>query len=181
MCGICGIINYRQSAKIEASAIDNMCSMMIHRGPDSAGIYVENRYCPVVGFGHRRLSIIDLSESAHQPMSNKDKTIWIVFNGEIYNFRELRKTLEDKGHKFNSHSDTEVIVHLYEEEGIDCVKKLRGMFALAIWDLNNKTILLARDRFGKKPLLYFLRMGCFRLPLSLTPYWLARISAKKSI
>ena len=123
MCGICGIIDYRRGGEIDPIVINNMCSRMVHRGPDSANTYVDNNYSPVVGFGHRRLKIIDLSESAHQPMSNEDKTIWIVFNGEIYNFQELRKTLLDKGHKFISHSDTEVIVHLYEEAGIDCVKK----------------------------------------------------------
>ena len=161
MCGICGIIDYKQGSKIEPSVINNMCSRMIHRGPDSSGTYVDNNYSPAFGFGHRRLKIIDLSESARQPMSNEDKAIWVVFNGEIYNFQELRKTLEDKGHKFISHSDTEAIIHLYEEEGIDCVKKLRGMFALAVWDRNNKTLLLARDRFGKKPLLYYFRDGIF--------------------
>lgn len=161
MCGICGIIDYRQGGEINPMVINNMCSRMVHRGPDSAGTYVDNNYSPAVGLGHRRLKIIDLSESAHQPMSNEDKTIWIVFNGEIYNFQELRRILQNKGHKFTSHSDTEVIIHLYEEEGIECVKKLRGMFALGIWDRNNKTLLLARDRFGKKPLLYSFSGGVF--------------------
>jgi len=154
MCGICGIIDYRQGSKIDPAVINNMCSRMIHRGPDSAGTYVENNYSPVVGFGHRRLKIIDLSESAKQPMPNEDKTVWAVFNGEIYNFKELRLNLEERGHKFMSHSDTEVIVHLYEEYGADSINKLRGMFAFALWDQKKQTLLLARDRVGKKPLLY---------------------------
>jgi len=138
-----------------------MCLKMAHRGPDEGGIFVRNDCYPSVGLGHRRLKIIDLSASARQPMSNEDKTIWIVFNGEIYNFQELRKVLEDKGHKFISHSDTEVIIHLYEEEGVDCVKRLLGMFAFAIWDSTNKLLLLARDRLGKKPLLYSYKNGIF--------------------
>ena len=139
-----------------------MCSAMRHRGPDDEGIYIDIPASgPCVGLGHRRLKIIDLSEAGHQPMSNEDKTVWIVFNGEIYNFQEIRSILKDKGHRFKSHSDTEVVVHLYEEEGIDCVKKLRGMFAFAIWDSRNKLLLLARDRLGKKPLLYSYKNGIF--------------------
>lgn len=161
MCGICGIINYSKDYKIEESSLNTMCSKMVHRGPDEGGIFIKNDSYPSAGLGHRRLKIIDLSAAARQPMSNEDRTIYIVFNGEIYNFQELRKTLLDKGHKFISHSDTEVIIHLYEEEGIDCVKKLRGMFAFAIWDDKNKLLLLARDRVGKKPLLYAYKNGVF--------------------
>ncbi len=161
MCGICGIINYSKDYKIEESSLNTMCSKMVHRGPDEGGIFIKNDSYPSAGLGHRRLKIIDLSAAARQPMSNEDRTIYIVFNGEIYNFQELRKTLLDKGHKFISHSDTEVIIHLYEEEGIDCVKKLRGMFAFAIWDDKNKLLLLARDRLGKKPLLYDYKNGIF--------------------
>lgn len=161
MCGICGVINYSQGQKIDESLISGMCSKMLHRGPDEGGHYISNDNYPSVGLGHRRLKIIDLSASARQPMSNEDGSVWIAYNGEIYNFQELRRDLEGKGHIFKSRSDTEVIVHLYEEEGIECVKKLRGMFAFAVWDSKNKLLLLARDRLGKKPLLYAYRNGIF--------------------
>lgn len=161
MCGICGIIDYSTNRKIDEDVLRKMCTAMKHRGPDEDGTYVAEELSPSVALGHRRLKIIDLSSAARQPMCNEDKNIWIVFNGEIYNFLELRKGLEDKGHKFSSHSDTEVILHLYEDEGFDCVKKLRGMFAFAIWDSNKKLLMLARDRFGKKPLLYSYKNGKF--------------------
>jgi asparagine synthase (glutamine-hydrolysing) len=131
-----------------------MCQTIVHRGPDDEGIYVRD----AVGLGMRRLSIIDLS-GGHQPIHNEDKTIWAVFNGEIYNFPELRAELESRGHKFYTHSDTEVIVHLYEEMGPDCVRKLRGMFAIALFDQRRESLLLARDRLGKKPLHYALHNG----------------------
>lgn len=161
MCGICGIIDYSTNRKIDEDILRKMCTAMKHRGPDEDGTYIGEELSPSVALGHRRLKIIDLSTAARQPMFNEDKNIWIVFNGEIYNFLELRKGLQGKGHKFTSHSDTEVILHLYEDEGFDCVKKLRGMFAFAIWDSNKKLLMLARDRFGKKPLLYSYRNGKF--------------------
>jgi asparagine synthase (glutamine-hydrolysing) len=126
-----------------------MCSVLQHRGPDDEGIYLDGSF----GMGMRRLSIIDLA-GGHQPLSNEDGTIWVVQNGEIYNFPELRTRLERQGHHFRSHSDTEVIVHLYEEEGPGCVSSLQGMFALALWDQKQKRLLLARDRLGIKPLYY---------------------------
>jgi len=131
-----------------------MCQTIVHRGPDDEGIYANGP----VGLGMRRLSIIDLS-GGHQPIHNEDKTIWLVFNGEIYNFPELRRELEDRGHKFYTNTDTEMIVHLYEEMGSDCVKKLRGMFAIALYDERKGSLLLARDRLGKKPLDYALHQG----------------------
>lgn len=161
MCGICGILDYSKGQRIDDKIINRMNLNMAHRGPDESGTFIADESNPAVGLGHRRLKIIDLSSYARQPMCNEDKSIWIVFNGEIYNFPELRKILEEKGHKFISHSDTEVILHLYEEEGVDCVKKLRGMFAFAIWDSNKKSLMLARDRFGKKPLLYSFKNGRF--------------------
>ena len=127
-----------------------MTDTMVHRGPDDEGFYC---YGPV-GLGHRRLSIIDLA-GGHQPLANEDETVWVVFNGEIYNFGELHDELVKKGHVFKTRSDTEVIVHLYEEEGENCFERLRGMFAIAIWDARNRKLLLARDRVGKKPLFYF--------------------------
>lgn len=131
-----------------------MCATIVHRGPDDEGI----RASGAVGLGMRRLSIIDLS-GGHQPIHNEDKTVWIVFNGEIYNFPELRAGLEKRGHTFYTHSDTEVIVHLYEELGADCISKLRGMFAIALYDEHQQKLLLARDRLGKKPLYYALTNG----------------------
>jgi asparagine synthase (glutamine-hydrolysing) len=131
-----------------------MCQTIVHRGPDDEGIYAQGP----VGLGMRRLSIIDLS-GGRQPIHNEDRSVWVVFNGEIYNFLELRQELEMRGHKFYTHADTEVIVHLYEEMGADCVKKLRGMFAIALYDERKKSLLLARDRLGKKPLHYALHQG----------------------
>jgi asparagine synthase (glutamine-hydrolysing) len=133
-----------------------MCATIVHRGPDDEGIYARGR----AGLGMRRLSIIDLS-GGRQPIHNEDKTVWVVFNGEIYNFPELRQELEQRGHQFYTQSDTEVIVHLYEELGADCIQKLRGMFAIALFDENRQSLLLARDRLGKKPLYYALRDGRF--------------------
>jgi asparagine synthase (glutamine-hydrolysing) len=127
-----------------------MTSVLSHRGPDDKGIYTEGH----VGLGHQRLSIIDLSVAGHQPMSNEDNSIWIIFNGEIYNYEVLRKELITRGHVFKSHTDTEVIIHLYEDAGTECVHKLRGMFAFAIWDSKRQQLFLARDRAGKKPLVY---------------------------
>jgi asparagine synthase (glutamine-hydrolysing) len=149
MCGIAGIVGKDRTLQVTASEVHRMCETIVHRGPDDEGVYAQGH----VGIGMRRLSIIDLS-SGHQPIHNEDKTIWIVFNGEIYNFPELRPELERRGHRFYTNTDTEVIVHLYEEYGADCAKKLRGMFAFAIWDGRNQRLFMARDRFGKKPLFY---------------------------
>ena len=153
MCGIVGILNLRPAASaVDEKILVRMRDAMTHRGPDSAGVWISKD--KTVGLGHRRLSIIDLSPAGHQPMSNEDGTVWITFNGEIYNHLALRKELESKGHRYRSHSDTETIVHAYEEWGVDAVKKIDGMFAFAIWDSNKRTLWLARDRMGKKPL-YF--------------------------
>lgn len=162
MCGICGIIDYNKNASyVNEALIHKMCIELEHRGPDDEGIFVSEGDVRV-GLGHRRLSIIDLSMAGHQPMFNEDKTISIVFNGEIYNYAELRIELEEKGHLFKSHTDTETLLHLYEEYGADeCLKRLRGMFAFALWDSSKKTLFLARDRAGKKPLLYYHRNGIF--------------------
>ncbi len=134
---------------VSAAAIHRMCETLVHRGPDDEGIFAKGG----VGLGMRRLSIIDVA-GGHQPVFNEDKTVAIVFNGEIYNFLELRPELERRGHRFSTHSDTEVIVHLYEEYGAECVHKLRGMFAFALYDERRRKLLLARDRLGKKPLHY---------------------------
>ncbi len=141
MCGICGKLNFEKGASVKPALIRSMMDMIRHRGPTISGTFAASE----VGLGFVRLSIIDLS-SGHQPLSNEDGTIWIVFNGEIYNYRELRSFLLSKGHVFKTQSDTEVIVHLYEELGPQCVERLRGMFAFAIWDEN------AKDSFpGERP------------------------------
>src|SRR5690606_27281099 len=130
--------------------LDRMTDVLAHRGPDGRGTHVDGP----LGLGHRRLAIIVLSRDGAQPMCNEDGTVWTVLNGELYEFRSLRAELEAKGHRFRSRSDTEVIVHLYEEEGERFVERLRGMFALAVWDARRRRLILARDRFGKKPLCY---------------------------
>src|SRR4029077_11481093 len=142
MCGICGFTG-RDDALLEA-----MKSAIRHRGPDAEGSWTADG----ISLGHRRLSIVDLSESGRQPMGNEDGSVWITFNGEIYNQLDLRKELEAKGHVFRSHADTEVIVHGYEQWGDDCVGRLTGMFAFALWDTRRRRLLLARDRLGIKPL-----------------------------
>jgi len=154
MCGICGKLEFDPEARIAPSLVKKMADAIAHRGPDDEGYYIKDQ----IGLGFRRLSIIDLS-GGHQPLSNEDGSIWIIFNGEIYNYQELRAELISKGHIFKTRSDTEVIVHLYEELGPDCTKKLRGMFAFAIWDSKRKTLFLARDRVGIKPLYYYLDQG----------------------
>jgi asparagine synthase (glutamine-hydrolysing) len=151
MCGICGKLNFDRTATVDPNLLGTMLATIRHRGPDDEGIYVSGQ----VGLGFRRLSIIDLS-SGHQPLSNEDGSVWVVFNGEIYNYLELRKRLIDKGHVFKTQTDTEVLVHLYEEYGENLVQELRGMFGFAIWDDRNKFLLLARDRVGIKPLYYCL-------------------------
>ena len=150
MCGICGVFNFESREKVDARLLKRMADTLVHRGPDDEGFFISGP----VGLAHRRLSIIDL-EGGHQPMTNEDGTIWVVFNGEIYNFQELHAFLEKKGHTFKTRSDTEVLVHLYEEYGEACFERLRGMFAIAIWDGRDKNLILARDRVGKKPLYYY--------------------------
>jgi asparagine synthase (glutamine-hydrolysing) len=151
MCGICGKLMLNGQATVSPALVKAMADTIQHRGPDDEGYYVSGP----IGLGFRRLSIIDLT-TGHQPLSNEDGTVQIIFNGEIYNYRELRAFLLSKGHVFKTRSDTEVIVHLYEEFGPGCVEKLRGMFGLAIWDGKAKTLFLARDRVGIKPLYYCL-------------------------
>jgi asparagine synthase (glutamine-hydrolysing) len=148
MCGIAGKLSY-DAEPIQPSLLEAMTDALTHRGPDSAGYYFGDG----VGLGHRRLSIIDLS-TGDQPLANEDETVWVVFNGEIYNFMEVRQELETLGHQFRTRTDTEIIVHGYEEWGSQCVERFRGMFAFALWDVRAKRLLLARDRLGVKPLYY---------------------------
>jgi len=149
MCGICGF-NWK-----DERLVGEMTDEITHRGPDQHGVYVNDH----VSLGHRRLSIIDLSDHGRQPMTNEDGSVQLVFNGEIYNFRELRESLEQRGHRFASDADSEVIIHAYEEYGVDAVHKLRGMFAFALWDSRDRSLLLVRDRIGIKPLYYHHRDG----------------------
>jgi asparagine synthase (glutamine-hydrolysing) len=149
MCGICGVAMAEPGAAPDLEAVARMSARLVHRGPDSDGLFHENG----VALAARRLSIIDL-EGGDQPISNEDGSVTVVQNGEIYNHRELRAELERRGHRFRTHSDTEVLAHLYEEHGEGLVERLRGMFAIAVWDSHRKTLLLARDRFGIKPLFY---------------------------
>jgi asparagine synthase (glutamine-hydrolysing) len=174
MCGICGEIDFDHQG-IKPEVLKKMCQVLAHRGPDDEGMaFFRDGQCvegenPAVlskggngfevGLGHRRLSIIDLSEAAHQPLSNEDRSLWIVFNGEIYNFQEIREGLQKKGHLYKSRSDTEVILHAYEEWGVACLERFRGMFAFAIWDSRRKQLFMARDRLGKKPLVYYHQEG----------------------
>jgi asparagine synthase (glutamine-hydrolysing) len=151
MCGIAGIVG-----RMDRGVLERMLDTLVHRGPDDSGVWIG----PEVGIGMRRLAIIDLA-GGHQPMTNEDESLRIVFNGEIYNHRSLRKELEGRGHRFKTRSDTEAILHLYEERGERCVEGLRGMFALAIWDARQKTLFLARDRIGKKPLYFRHEEGAF--------------------
>jgi asparagine synthase (glutamine-hydrolysing) len=150
MCGICGILYHDRTRLVSESLIERMNIVLRHRGPDDSGAWVKGN----VGLGQARLSIIDLSPLGHQPMCNEDGTVWITFNGEIYNFPELKEDLLRKGHHFRSQTDTETILHLWEELGPACVERLRGMFAIALWDERQQTLFLARDRMGKKPLFY---------------------------
>ncbi|WP_409342177.1 asparagine synthase (glutamine-hydrolyzing) [Paenibacillus sp. MBLB4367] len=149
MCGIAGVM-YADGRTPSESELKRMTDIIYHRGPNDTGFYTD----PGIGLGFRRLSIIDLAEG-HQPLCNEDETVWIVFNGEIYNYKALRSMLQDKGHQFKTHSDTEVIVHLYEEYGEACVNHMRGMFGFVIWDRNKRQLFGARDHFGIKPFYYY--------------------------
>lgn len=153
MCGIAGVFNYSQSPNlVSESILKRMTDVIAHRGPDDDGVYINPTQ--TLGFGFRRLAIIDLSPAGHQPMSNADGSIWIVFNGEIYNHLDLRQDLEAKGYRYRSRSDTETIIYAYEEYGRDFVEKLYGMFAIALWDARKEELTLIRDRIGVKPLYY---------------------------
>src|SRR5579863_9623772 len=152
MCGICGLLNLNGEPVADRERIDAMSARLAHRGPDSHGKFE----LPHVTLAIRRLSIIDL-ETGNQPLSNEAGDVSLVFNGEIYNYREICEGLRDRGHRLKTHSDGEAIVHLYEEKGPDCLRELNGMFAIALWDDRAKRLLLARDRAGEKPLYYWQR------------------------
>jgi len=183
MCGIAGIFNLHRNQEISLNSLKSMIAVIQHRGPDGFGFYRDER----AGLAHARLSIIDL-EGGWQPIHNEDKTVWIIFNGEIFNYKELREDLERKGHRFYTMSDTEVIIHLYEDHGANCVTYLNGQFAFAIWDKKKETLFVARDRVGIRPLFYTTADGTFlfasevkslfmdeRVPRVLDPYALDQI------
>lgn len=151
MCGIAGIYNYISKEQVDSRLLQRMSNLIAHRGPDDSGTYINNH----IGLAHRRLSIIDLSPLGHQPLSNQDATIWITYNGECYNYKDFYSVLKEKGHVFKSNSDTEVILHLYEEYGLNFLDMIDGMFAFAIWDARRQRLLLVRDRIGIKPLFYY--------------------------
>lgn len=150
MCGIVGAVN-ADGRPVDAPLLERMRDTMVHRGPDDQGLFIDEN----AGLGHRRLSILDLSAAGHQPMANPNERFWLVFNGEIYNYLELAEDLKTRGHRFRSRSDSEVILHLYEEMGANCLERLNGMFAFAIWDRRERTLFGARDRFGIKPFYYY--------------------------
>jgi len=151
MCGITGIFEFGRGAVADARLLGRMTELIAHRGPDDSGLVLRGS----VGLGHRRLSIIDLSAAGHQPMASEDGAVWITYNGECYNYTELARSLRARGHRFRSSSDTEVLLHLYLEQGERFLEAIDGMFALAIWDERKQQMLLARDRLGIKPLCYF--------------------------
>src|SRR5262245_41016753 len=154
MCGICGVFDHRRERPVEPALLEAMLASIRHRGPDDEGVHLDGG----LGLGSRRLSIIDLP-SAHQPISSEDGAVTVVVNGEIYNYRELARRLRARGHRLATASDTEVIVHLYEEHGDRALDHLRGMFAFALWDAERRRLLVARDRLGIKPLYYSDRDG----------------------
>ena len=149
MCGICGIATAPGGPPVSPEILTEMCRRIVHRGPDDEGVHVEDG----VGLGNRRLSIIDV-EGGHQPLSNEDGSVWIAYNGEAYNFPDVRGDLLARGHVFKTRTDTETMVHAYEEWSLDFVPKFRGMFAFALWDRKDRRLLLVRDRIGIKPLYY---------------------------
>src|SRR5216683_701699 len=151
MCGICGIVCLDGRESVDEGLLREMTAAQRHRGPDDDGYFSADG----VGLGFCRLAILDLTPAGHQPMTNEDGTIWLIFNGEIYNFQDLVPTLEQAGHRFRSRSDSEVIIHAYEQWGTECLQRFVGMFAFAIWDRRKNSIFFARDRMGEKPLYYW--------------------------
>ena len=155
MCGICGQFNFGNDALVDPNVIQRMMDTIVHRGPDDAGMFIAGP----LGLGFRRLAILDLSPAGHQPMSDPEQSVWVVFNGEIYNFQEIRKELEEKGHRFKSQCDTEVVVLGYKEWGEDILTRLNGMFGVAIWDVKSRKLVVARDPMGIKPIYYSVQNG----------------------
>lgn len=176
MCGIAGILNLADAPPVEKSSLERMIGMIRHRGPDGAGFYHKTD----IGLAHARLSIIDI-EGGAQPITNEDRTLWVVFNGEIFNYLELRHDLEQCGHCFTTDSDTEVIVHLFEEKGEKCVEDINGQFAIAIWDEKSRRLFLARDRMGIRPLFYTIHRGRFYFASEIKSIFAADTSIPREI
>src|SRR6476619_5928235 len=164
MCGIAGIFNYLTNEPVDPDTIRRMATSIAHRGPDDDGFFFDGP----LGFGFRRLSIIDLA-GGHQPMSDLEETVWVIFNGEIYNYPELRAELEAKGHQFRTNSDTEVIVHGYKEWGTDTLNHFNGMFGVAIWDVSKRRLVVARDAMGIKLIYYRIANGQFTFGSEIRP------------
>src|SRR6266513_2022957 len=169
MCGICGQFNFVRSEPVESETIRRMAQTMVHRGPDDDGYFISGS----LGLGFRRLSIIDLA-GGHQPMSDAEETVWVILNGEIYNFKELRSELEGLGHSFRTKSDTEVIIHGYKEWGTEVLNHLNGMFGLAIWDVKQKRLVVARDAMGIKLIYYRIANGQFTFGSEIRPLLAAK-------
>ena len=159
MCGIAGVLAFTDTFPADEATVARMTDTLRHRGPDGGGTLV--RSDERIALGHRRLAIVDLSDAGRQPMANEDESVWITYNGEVYNHVALRAELEAAGHRYRSHTDTETVVHLYEEHGRGCVEHLQGMFAFAVWDARRRELLLVRDRLGVKPLYYAQLPGGF--------------------
>ena len=176
MCGITGIVSHDVNNSNHLSAIKKMNDAIAHRGPNSEGIW-NDEYCFL---GHRRLSIIDLSETGHQPMCDNTGKIWITFNGEIYNYIELKDTLNKKGHTFKSESDTEVVIAAYKEWGTDCVNQFNGMWAFCIYDKEKQFCFASRDRFGVKPFYYFADSHQFTFASEIKTLWASGVSKSLS-
>lgn len=176
MCGIAGILNFGSLPPIERSSLERMIGMLRHRGPNGSGVFLR----PHVGLAHTRLSIIDL-EGGAQPICNEDRSLWVVFNGEIFNYLELRKDLEQRGHLFSTHTDTEVVLHLFEEKGEKCLEELNGQFAIALWDEKKQRLFLARDRMGIRPLFYTTHAGRFYFGSEIKAIFAADATIPRSI
>ena len=162
MCGLTGIYSTNDKVKVEEKTLVSMRDTLVHRGPDDQGLYISPER--KIGFGFRRLAIIDLTSAGNQPMSNEDGSVWLVFNGEIYNYTEIKNALIKRGHSFKSKTDSEVLLHLYEEKQEKCLEDLNGMFAFAIWDSKRQTLFAARDRVGIKPFYYYYKKFFYTSP-----------------
>ncbi|MEW5818126.1 MAG: asparagine synthetase B, partial [Spirochaetota bacterium] len=176
MCGIAGIFSPNISDAVDFGSLQRMIHLLHHRGPDGYGFYQKEQ----VGLAHARLSIIDL-EGGWQPIHNEDKTLFVIFNGEIFNYKELRNELERRGHRFYTNSDTEVIVHLFEEKGPECVTAMNGQFAIAIYNQKDNSLFLSRDRMGIRPLFYTFHKGCFYFASEIKSIFAANATIPRAI
>jgi asparagine synthase (glutamine-hydrolysing) len=177
MCGIAGIYHYQGDRRVDPDRLASMTDILAHRGPDDSGLYVSGP----IGLGHRRLSIVDLSPAGRNPMPNEDETLWVTLNGEIYNVIDRRAEFEARGHRFRSHTDTEMLLHLYEEKGTAFVDDLRGMFGIALWDAPHRTLVVVRDRLGIKPIYWRDAHGTFAYASEMKALLTTRTARARSI